>query len=564
MKRLIISMMGVVCLVRLLFSPAFGQRLRPLVRNGAQSVEWFRGAKQIDSIEFFPLKTAHYVAKDIKGNSYDFESILSSGKHILIDVSAVWCGPCWNIHKSKLLEKIQDKYKEDLLVLWVDNEGNPLDVLQGGGNSNGDWTDGGNCPTPIISDANLTATLGLPVPYYPSFFFIDLDRSYGSCFEHITIHKMAGIDYLMEHSLHLDSKPTLSKISSEGGVVNSDVILFSNTRSVDANAVYSWSIEGATPSTSSEKTPKVRWDKPGIYQVSLTVKDRNGEVSYSTNIGINSESLVSYFPYKEGFNSKPVGWTSIDIDKDGYNWMSLNDMYVKVYKDMWKPEYTADEAHSGMDCYASFSNYLESIDESGNPSFKKLNTKQMLVTPAIQLPKDKVVHLKFYTHNLEPNNTDQLSVVISESGNGENDFTEVLLPAKVYEVDMDKIWNEVNASLEKYAGKKIYIGFLHEGNGAIGVYLDDVSLIQGELLSVDAPRGDNSMFVVSQDADHIVVSGKGSAEAFVYDMDGKLLMSERFDQDLSLNISGLPAGCYLVKIKSINQEVVEVHKIVVE
>lgn len=51
-----------------------------------------------------------FAMKDINNVSYDMFTMLSAGKHVVIDLSATWCSPCWSYHQSHVLDNYFDKY----------------------------------------------------------------------------------------------------------------------------------------------------------------------------------------------------------------------------------------------------------------------------------------------------------------------------------------------------------------------------------------------------------------------------------------------------------------------
>jgi hypothetical protein len=41
-----------------------------------------------------------FTATDINGNTHHLYDILNQGITVVLDISATWCGPCWNYHTS--------------------------------------------------------------------------------------------------------------------------------------------------------------------------------------------------------------------------------------------------------------------------------------------------------------------------------------------------------------------------------------------------------------------------------------------------------------------------------
>ena len=119
-----------------------------------------------------------FVATDINGTQWSLYDILDSGKPVYIDVSATWCGPCWNYHNTGALENLYNNYgptgTNELMVFFIegDDATTNADLHGTGTNTQGDWVTG--TPYPIID--NGTIANDLEISYFPTIYLICPDR----------------------------------------------------------------------------------------------------------------------------------------------------------------------------------------------------------------------------------------------------------------------------------------------------------------------------------------------------------------------------------------------------
>lgn len=126
-----------------------------------------------------------FTVTDINGNSHHLYEYLDSGYTVILDLSAVWCGPCWSYHEAGHLETLWKEHgpagetgvdantTDDVIVLWVEGDSNtPESYISGGGNSQGDWTEGTDYP--LINDDNLASAYS--ISYWPTIYTICPNR----------------------------------------------------------------------------------------------------------------------------------------------------------------------------------------------------------------------------------------------------------------------------------------------------------------------------------------------------------------------------------------------------
>jgi hypothetical protein len=126
-----------------------------------------------------------FTATDVNGNTHRLYDYLDAGYTVILDISATWCGPCWNYHSGGTFEDIwkfhgpagepgvDPNTTDDVIILWFEGDSQtPLSELT---NSNlGNWLQPvDSLPPvdfPIINDDNIASLYNLP--YWPIIYTI--------------------------------------------------------------------------------------------------------------------------------------------------------------------------------------------------------------------------------------------------------------------------------------------------------------------------------------------------------------------------------------------------------
>jgi hypothetical protein len=124
----------------------------------------------------------NFNTKDINGRNWNLYEILETNRPVIMDISATWCGPCWNYHNSGALETIYANHGPEgdakAMVFFVEGDGaTNLNCLYGptgcDGGTQGNWVAG--TPYPIINSAGIFSSY--QGNYFPTVFLICPDKT---------------------------------------------------------------------------------------------------------------------------------------------------------------------------------------------------------------------------------------------------------------------------------------------------------------------------------------------------------------------------------------------------
>lgn len=114
----------------------------------------------------------NFTITDIDGNDHELYDYLGMGYTVVLDLSATWCGPCWNYHNTGALQTLHEQHGVEnggnVVVIFI--EGDPQttteDLMGTGQDTWGNWVAGKDY---VISEdafvANLYEISGFPTVF---------------------------------------------------------------------------------------------------------------------------------------------------------------------------------------------------------------------------------------------------------------------------------------------------------------------------------------------------------------------------------------------------------------
>lgn len=289
MKKILLVMMAVLAT-----AASFAQFSRAI-----QSRE-LTATKGVNDLPTWHHIAAPFVATDINGNTVSLQSYLDAGKYVIIDYSCTWCGPCWSMHQSGLLEDIDAE--DNFQVMWVEIEtGNTTQAIYGnsaGGSTQGNWTVdryGNPITYPIIDDAScLNTCVSLYEGYVPSIYMITPDgyfcsvygASYGFGTSTSAAQAIANLNALATSAPAPNQIPTVAIAGANAAVVGSPANFTANIVSVDSIISIEWAFQDGTPATATGETASTVWSTTGNKTVTLTVTNTTGSATATLNVNV--------------------------------------------------------------------------------------------------------------------------------------------------------------------------------------------------------------------------------------------------------------------------------------
>ncbi len=142
----------------------------------------------------------NFTATDLNGNTYTLYSLLDQGITVYLDVSATWCGPCWNYHNSHKLRDLYNQYGPNgtvtpnkVMVFFAEGDASTtLADLQGtGGNTQGNWVSG--TPYPILHATGPQIGDLYEINAFPTLYAICPNRIVNTFSQSLTVPQMYAL-----------------------------------------------------------------------------------------------------------------------------------------------------------------------------------------------------------------------------------------------------------------------------------------------------------------------------------------------------------------------------------
>lgn len=514
------------------------------------------------------LKTSKYVAKDINGKEHDIEAILKSGKAIMIDFSTVWCGWCWKLHESGALEKLYAKFGPEgtnqIEVFWVEAEGASKSKIQAKGK---DWTkDSKGKPVPysIFSDARMASTLGIDVTGFPTLVLVGPGNKWIECRGEVQTSDsdFKQFEALLKLFMTKEDKPQAVNFSglTELYIGETHQLKVSYSTVAPVTKIDWKAPEGITLKKVSDEEYQVTANKLGTYEIEATVTNKNGSATGKVTVTVSDP--ISSYPFFSAMDVKDKldkGWRSIDHDGDGFGFDSfmgrgcLGRLNLKLNDPNYKPG--AENSADYLISWGTFFPTETKPGKNGGVSFSgsTIEPDNELLSAPLVIPADaaKPTFSCYISDFFQANKSDELKVMVSEL-NG----TPVELLAPQAPIGGD--WKLISADLSAYKGKTILLSLIPVVNGESGIGVDQIRVTMDGTTDVEAPTLNVQTTLYPNPAsDYVTVKTRVGSSIEIFATDGALLSTTQAKgEETTVALAQLPAGRYLVRITSLEGEIV--------
>lgn len=300
-----------------------------------------------------PGSTApNWTFTDLNGNSWTLYSLTAQGQTVFIDVSATWCGPCWNYHNTHALRDIYDEYgpngtvvPNEIMVFYIEGDAaTTLADLNGtGSNTQGNWVTGTTYPIIDPGAATNQFNNDYAIGYFPTIYKVCPDNK---IYEVGQLNPQGLLNTINSCTFATDVFPSAGPTMSCSSTYSPSVTIKNNgtttmtscdvTYAYDAGSpsVYNWTGSLAAGATTVITLPSATFTA-GVHTVDVTTANPNGgsddnntnnHQTYSFTINTASATAAPYgnnmaatgFPYANwGLNNPDGGLTWTRVSTNG-------------------------------------------------------------------------------------------------------------------------------------------------------------------------------------------------------------------------------------------------------
>lgn len=533
---------------------------------------------KIPPAQWVPLFYSNITITDLKNEQYDIDQVLSSGMFIFIDISATWCIPCWEYHKSGELEKLYNAHGQGdnkaIQIFWAEGDPYTSDdkhIIGEGDGTHGDWTNGGKVPYPIvINDDGLKLMDMLDYARFPFPVFVLVSPMRRSTLINIPYGRTAEKhwsyiqQYIKEEKEAMKTEaPKIVSITAPSRRYEGEPINVSVRYTSFEKPTITYEIAGKKYTATSNNFT-ISTLSAGKQTITVTATTKLGSDTKSFEIEITKKApatLPLSFDFED--STLPNDWITIENARSGYGWTPIMKFMKESVKDFAEKCPDRNFArNNSRDAFVSFSYLPTSTDGKNYRGRQYTDLDDYLVTSLIKVPSDaKRPGITLYFGGVfKATNPDILEILVSPSGARDpKSFTESVGKFVVNEEGIKDDYRYGTISLEKYKGQTIAIAFRHfidrkvEDKPSAGTLIDDVTFIKDDYLSVVIPELEQVLLYPTQASCSTTLTAPIGSHIVLYNLRGEVVDTFDMQSDShTIDVTDYAPGSYLVCVNARN------------